>query len=638
MKTGLFRKISCAAFAALCMSLLYPLTPTMAAEDGTTVEVSGNVYKFSGKKGSYKFEDAEAVDEKANTAVTIEGNVKEDGEKNGVASYIVDAETPVSFHYNFEEGLVKAEDDEWHLVEDKSSKVAGITLDKDIQKGAVILQISNDGEKWVTVDETENAFADGTEEAFYETSELEVLNGCYYRVIVAYELSRQVESSKVLFVEKENFKYKKYAEVFECYLYDKENFTGDRLDNVEKIKLGERIKTEDKGYTGEKDIDRDDPHYGWDLGQFFVSGFTSKNTIDGTQYILKNVGDTVTLGFYLDQDIDQLNGEDTLSISRDKDGYDKAFEIDRTDFGRGTLIVQYTDPDGVTSDPQIYTNYLEANLSPKANTAIQLCEEGDYEVALDYEIKNDNKVVFGQSVLPEKTHYRIAFNFSVRNSNCMVYTFDNATGSELKNGNVTADGFYIDLANSQYLDVSVKKEVLEEGADGLTEDTRFNRKAKDKEVYDEEGIYTITVKNKAAELESEKKIYVGTNKVLKAYMVTGLPISEIQDKVAQGATIEDDGTIIELSGKTTQPMEETEDENLTAAVGTEEGTTESDTLDQAEEQSDSKTNITVDLGIVAVVIVIVAVLIIVLRKKKRNKSIPESNVEKEDENKEEENR
>jgi len=43
-----------------------------------------------------------------------------------------------------------------------------------------------------------------------------------------------------------------------------------------------------------------------------------------------------------------------------------------------------------------------------------------------------------------------------------------------------------------------------------------------------EGIYTITVSNPYTEEETVKKIYVGTNSVLKAYMTTGYAISDIQ--------------------------------------------------------------------------------------------------------------
>lgn len=610
------KKIVGMARTIICVLSMITAMPIMAEANGKNIDIAGEIYEFS-QKDSYEFEGTEALNSKSqHVRLSLKGNLTADGEKNSIAVYAVSGDAPVSFTYDFDDSLLETPEDEWHLVEDKSKKINDITLEDDIQKGALIIQVSNDGEKWISVNKNVNVFAEDAAALFYETTEMELLNGCYYRVIAAYELSRKEADSKILFVKKENFDYKKYVEIFEFYLYDKDNYTGNSLDNVEKVKLGKRIKTENEGYTGQEDIDKDDPHYGWDLGEFFVSGFTSQNTIDDTQYILKNVGDTVTLGFYLNQDIDKLNGKETLSISCDKDGYDKNFEIEQTDFGRGTLIIKYTNPDGETSNPQIYTSYLEANLSPKANTAIRLCEEGDYDVALDYEIQNDNKVVFGKSVFPEYTHYRIAFKFSVRNSNCMVYTFDSVTGSELKNGNVTDNGFYIDLANSQYLDVSVKKEVLEDGADGLIEDTRFNRKAKDKEVYTDDGIYTITVKNKAAELESEKKIYVGTNKILKAYMATGLPIAEIQNKVEHGAMIEEDGTIIEPSGEEIGQDSGFAEETMSETAVSEE--TNTDQPVEMEDTPEEKNKKIFDYGIATVTVFVILVLFFVAMKKKKS--------------------
>ena len=625
------RRLTCWLAAVACLATLAQVPAT--AEDGSgEISLTANVYELP-EKNAYVYSDEESIDTEPNVRVSLVGTMESTEDRNEFASYTVESSSSVVFEYGVNEDFLSKPEEEWHLVEDSGKKINGITLDEKIQNGAVVVQISNDGQKWVTVSQAENILTVAAKQAFYETSELELLNGCYYRIIVAYKQAKKETDSKILFVTKENIAYKRVAEVYEFYLCSEDASNSGNLDNAEKVKLGKRIRTEEKGYTGQKDIDKDDPHYGWELGQFFVTGFTSKSVIDGTQYVLKNVGDTVTLGFYLAQDIDRLNDQESLSISDDKDGYDKAFEISPTDFGRGTLIIRYTDPDGVESEPQIYTNYLEANLSPRANTVVRLCEEGDYEVALDYEIQNDNTVVLGKSVLPEKTHYRIAFSFSVRNSNCMVYTFDNATKSELKNGSITENGFYIDLANSQYLDVSVKKEVLEEGADGLTEDTRFNRKAKDKEAYTDDGIYTITVKNKAAELESEKKIYVGQNKVLKAYMVTGLSISEIQAKVKEGATIKEDGTIVELSSVETAAESVAE---TAIEPPTEERTTATEAvLERNDEKTETKTASKASTGVViaaAAVVLVIAIGIFVVMRKRSEKITEEINNKAEDSN------
>ena len=305
--------------------------------------------------------------------------------------------------------------------------------------------------------------------------------------------------------------------------------------------LGEVVNTgKDNGYSESHKIDSKDPHFGWTLGSFFVSGYTSVyEDENGDPIFIKTLGDQIELWFQLEQDIDCLNGNDALSVSEDRNGFDEAFGISKTNFGRGAMISQHTDYRNAIGTPQLYTDYLSGITASGADTTVQLFEEGDYEVALDYEIKDQSLKVIGQY-----SNYRIAFRFSVRNGNCMVYPFDVATGAELTNTAVTENGFYLDLARSRYLDINIKREVLAEGAVGLTEDVRFNRPARDGDQYTEEGIYTITVSNRYTGQQTVKQIYVGTNRILMAHMVTGLSVEEIREQIAKGAQIAEDGTII----------------------------------------------------------------------------------------------
>ena len=104
---------------------------------------------------------------------------------------------------------------------------------------------------------------------------------------------------------------------------------------------------------------------------------------------LKNNGDRLSLWFELQQDIDKCYNNNAIKVVADKEGSDAFFEVpggvnETTDFARGTLIVRKTNPDGTKEDPQVYTNYLEASASVDAETKVDLFEEGDYEVALDY--------------------------------------------------------------------------------------------------------------------------------------------------------------------------------------------------------------------------------------------------------------
>ena len=362
-------------------------------------------------------------------------------------------------------------------------------------------------------------------------------------MIVLYKYERLVGKNKILFIETDDKEYNKIAEVFEFYLSDGKNAAN--ADNTRQKRLGETVRTkENKGYTGEKSIDINDPHYGWELGQFFVSGYTrDTEDNDKTPVFLKNVGDQITLWFNLKQDIDQLDGKDTLEITADKDGYDQYFQTKKTNTGRGMLLIRYTDEQGEKHEPEIYTNYLAANVSTSANTVVKLFEEGDYEIALDYRIKNTPRKIKNIEVVPELSDYRIYFKFSVRNGNCMVYPFDIATGAELSNSSITENGFRLDMARSRYLNIDVQKSIVSQGPDGYIEDVRFNRPAKDGDSYNDEGIYVFDVKNLYTEEHTTKTIYVGSSDYMKALAVNNYTVAQLNEEIKFGKKIQSDGTL-----------------------------------------------------------------------------------------------
>lgn len=300
----------------------------------------------------------------------------------------------------------------------------------------------------------------------------------------------------------------------------------------------------DNGYSESNSIKEGDPHFGWKLGRFVVSGFTSRAG-DDVPVFLKNSGDQVELSFQLNQSIDSLNGDDKRKISGDGNGYDEYFGIPKTDFGHGALITKHTDYQNASTEPTVSTEYL-SSVKVGANTHIDMYEEGDYEVALDYEIESPGLLPFR----PAYNNYRIFFKFKVRNSNTMMFLFDTATNNELFNGSVTSSGFRIDMAGSHYLDVSVKREVLNSTGDGLTEDVRFNKTATDGAVFEDEGIYTVTVKNpNTGEEAMTKRIYVGTNDAMKASVANNMTLAEAQERIAEGATVADDGSLKSASKK-----------------------------------------------------------------------------------------
>lgn len=474
---------------------------------------------------------------------TISGSIADVTEKDGISIFEV-SEGNVSFAYTYGDSLLKAKETDWHLASDNSKSINSIPLGDEVGKGTIILQTSKDRKNWINEVILTNIFEEKPIEttAFYTSNDIQLVNGCYYRVIIAYKTEIKKGEEKILGVfTKDKYDQINYAEVYEFYLIN-QDAQNEKVNSL-KFSLGDKSRVYSEGYTKESKIEKDDVHYGWDLGEFFVSGFTA-NTKDsnGNNVFLKNAGDKVTLWFNLSQDINKLNNKDGLYIGDDNDGYDEYFETPRIDFGKGTLIVRYTDYENVIHEPAIYNNYLVANTTQGADTKVQLFEEGDYEVALDYVVSSDSSLL-GFIPKTEDNHYRIFFNFSVRNGNCMVFPMDLKTNEELTNTAIAENGFYLDLAKSRYLDVNIKREILNEGANGLVEDIRFNRPAKDGDKYTEEGIYTITVKNKYTEQTTEKVIYVGSNDILKAHVITDLSLEYIQEQVNNGAKINDDGTL-----------------------------------------------------------------------------------------------
>ncbi len=344
----------------------------------------------------------------------------------------------------------------------------------------------------------------------------ELGRNCRYSMAVAAQEAGDYKSAIKLFTEVGQYK-ESMARLKQCF--DKEGISVYYF-SEEAVNAGV-----DTGYSKSDKISVNDNHYGWRLGRFFVSDFTrAPENTSSNPVFLKTLGDSITLWFDLEQDIEALNGNKNLIIGEDQNGYDQNFGVNKTNFGRGTLIVRHTDYQNSKGDPAIYTDYILAKGTSGANTRVVLNEEGDYEVALDYMIQ-DNDVTH---IFNKFGEYSIRFKFSIRNGNCMVFPFDVATKAELKNTAITENGFYLDLARSRYLDIDVKRTVLVDNGNGVVEDERFNRPAKDGDQYTQEGIYTISVSNRYTGESTTKTLFVGTQELLDQYVSMGFSADRLK--------------------------------------------------------------------------------------------------------------
>lgn len=611
-----------------------------------TVNPDGYVYEF-GEDNEYTVPDDTSSATKENGTNVI-GDFSINGDIETISGsesnlYVV-KDGSVSFSYSFDSSILNKADDEWHIVEDKDKKINGKKYDDNISNGAIVIETSLDGKKWVEDKVLFDVFTSNSNLSgpIYTSKDIQLDNGCYYRFTVVYKMEKRVDDSKVLFVTKKNYDKKKVAERYIVSLISDAALNGDTAQpDAEPHKdLGSKTYTgKDNGYSGKEAIDKDNPHYGWDLGTFFVNGYTRETTDSNNNPIfLKNVGDRVTLWFNLKQDINKLNGNENIVIAEDENGYDQYFETDQTNFKQGALIIKFTDYQG-KAEKVLYTNYLAANATTGADTRVQLFEEGDYEVALNY-------CICDKKGINSYYDYRIFFKFSIRNGNCMVFPFDVNTNAELKDNAITENGFKLDMAKSRYLTIDVQKSDITKNSDGTYSiDERFNRPAKDSDSYTDEGIYTFTVKNLYTDSEpTTKTIYVGNNKALKALSKNNITLESLNSKIRDGYEIGTDGSLIappepEADEETTLNTitEKVTEEKITESADTTEEIVDdtnvngTETATQSEASSEKpienangkdivglvKSNKYIVIGAVAFVFIVT--LIIIISKKKSDK-------------------
>lgn len=637
----LLKRVSCTLGIAMILTVVSPVPTFVAEAKEQTVDIYGQVYEFD-KKSEYEIDSSSATSttDKASTlgSFSIDGDISKDYTKNGFTAYEIANDTVFSVSYKYSSKLKDADAMDWHLTEDSKKVVNGIALDDKIKNGAIILQTSLDGNKWSTATIVTDISSDVTFNQDNGINNIQLANGCYYRIIVAYETEKQLDNTSIWFIDTSDYDYKKCAEVYQFYASYKDTDTaptGEKFYFYAGAKNSAYTKkTKKNNYAGSETIDNKDPHYGWDLGYFCLSGYTDKG--DADDVYLKKVGNKVKLTFHLDQDINNLNGNSDLIIENDKDGSDEEFKVPKHNMKHGELIIRHTDSENNNTEVN-YSDYLAALASPGADTSIQLFEEGDYEVHLNYSITDDSKL----NKLDNTTYYQTSFRFKIRNANCMVYIFDAKSGTELGNGDVTENGFRIDTANSKYTKVAMTRKILNNAQTGLSEDTRFNGAVSNGEEFNDEGIYTVYAYNPNQEKvrDFEATIYVGSNPVLAAYTKhlntpesDEYTIEKLNQKIVEGYTITDKGDLIAPVVETTTIPAETESvetvttkaevtstSSTTTATTSEPGeseTTNSATASVPEDEGENKSVLPIVGGGVGVV-ALGGIVVAALSKKKK---------------------
>lgn len=588
-----------------------------------TNDLECQTYEFNEKK-PYPIDSTSPIDNSNEKlwigTLSITGNINKTYEKDGYTAYEIEDDEIFSLNFDYINTLKKVGEDDWHLIKDGDNEVNGKELNEDVDFGALILQTSFDGKKWINI----KSYYNITDDKNYDSEQInniQLANGCYYRIIAAFKVEKRIDEK----LGPDEYEKKRVAQVYTFYASYKDTDTtptGEKYYFYAGAKNSKyTVKTKENNYAGSLKIDNEDPHYGWDLGYFCLSGYTDKG--DSDDIYLKKVGNKVKLTFHLDQDIYSLNGNKELKIVSDKDGSDEEFKVLPHNMKHGELIIRHTDSENNTREVN-YSDYLAALAYVGADTSIQLFEEGDYEVHLDYAIVDEDGI-------DSTTYYQTSFKFKIRNANCMVYIFDSESGAELSNGDVTENGFRIDTAKSSYPKLQVKKEIMNNTKSGLVEDTRFNGAASDGEVFTDEGIYTIKAFNRYDEKldPAVKTIYIGSDNILTAYTrhldtAEEYTIEQLNNMIEEGYTITEKGEIIKPVEITATPTlvpktEKKTDEKVTTTVNP--------TVSAAPDSSESETKTTKDANknkssksssFIFVLIGIGAASVIAILRKKNN--------------------
>ncbi|MCQ2548567.1 MAG: hypothetical protein MJ134_00870 [Lachnospiraceae bacterium] len=321
------KKISIARFVMVILSVVLVSTvltdvDIYAAEKIEQIEAV--TYEFD--KNS-KYEIAEVTINETSIAGTLKlaGNYKTIGRKDGVVQVDV-KEGQVSVSYTVNKDFLGTDESKWHVIEDNAKQIDGMSIDEKIKSGAMIIQTSLDGEKWVTDSIRTDIFSNTSifDEPIYITKDIQLVNGCFYKVIVCYEQEIVNGKSKKLFINVDNKSYRKCANVYMFYAVNSSEKSMSNHSSTPRKELGEREEMKkDTGFSERVTIGNSDPHYGWNLGTFSINGYTREVVgNDGNSMFLKNAGDKVTLWFKLSKDIENLDGSGKYVIEEDKNGYD----------------------------------------------------------------------------------------------------------------------------------------------------------------------------------------------------------------------------------------------------------------------------------------------------------------------------
>lgn len=127
----------------------------------------------------------------------------------------------VSLTYTYNGAYQTDNKDKWNFSSSSGKSINGNEIGQKIEKGAIVVEQSQDGKAWSTVFVKTNVFHKATTNIadFYTISEADVRAGGYFRVSVAYRMEKRTETEKIIgFIPNDKFAYREFIEISEFYI------------------------------------------------------------------------------------------------------------------------------------------------------------------------------------------------------------------------------------------------------------------------------------------------------------------------------------------------------------------------------------------------------------------------------------
>ena len=154
--------------------------------------------------------------------LSLSGSIQHQGVYYGTTAY--SATECINIGYHYYEVFQSGNPDNWNIVDSDEKTLDGKKLSKDIEKGTIIIQKSYDGRKWDDAcDPIRNCFDLENNEVnlsyIYTIDSNDLRDGCYYRVLVLYEMKKKTGTESTFFGgEDPIFDTKCFVEKYDFYV------------------------------------------------------------------------------------------------------------------------------------------------------------------------------------------------------------------------------------------------------------------------------------------------------------------------------------------------------------------------------------------------------------------------------------